>query len=295
MNAPENLFRPVEGALLDLDSLQAIADAPDRMLSAWLDLSWPGASGLVLSGMEIEGEAASKGPPGTVRLDNNAEGIVVGPGTAVLTTTHGRRVQVRLDAPVQARWPTSRGIREPAVLVLKTEVEAVRLSDGPSGGLMAARERVTPVIGFVRPDQGHVAHVLPLAASTGNGIDWITDIRRVWQPDHANVRALLKRLDLLDALVWDAKQKGGAFDRQIQGRNWVQIQTIAATALQAARMALLTRVMSTNDRVRLLDGLFEQLNGTVDAAAAELLSLIGPTEGTDPYSAVGSSARKAAQ
>ena len=57
-------FRPTEDSILDHHSLQAIADAPDRLLTAYLDSLYPGTSSMVLHGLEMQGELASGGPPG---------------------------------------------------------------------------------------------------------------------------------------------------------------------------------------------------------------------------------------
>lgn len=292
MNEAETVFRPVEGALLDLESLQAVADAPDRLLSAWLDLLWPGAAGLVLSGLEIEGEAASSGPPGTVRPEGKSEEVVVSPGTAVLTSREGRQLLLRVDAPLRARWPTTAGPAVQGVLVLSSKVEPGSLGAGPGGGVSVARERVLPVIGFVKPEQAESPHLLPLAASIGNGRDWATDQRRVLQPEHPAIRTLLKRFETLERTVWRAEPEGSVWDRQVLGRNWVRYQTVAASALQAARIALLSRSTTTLDRVRLLDGLFEQLHMSVERAATELLQVIGSAEGAGPYRAVGAAAMR---
>ncbi len=290
MNAAENMFRPVEGALLDLESLQAVANAPDRLLSAWLDLMWPNANGLVLSGLELEGEPSSAGPPGTVRPEGKSEEAVVSKGTAVLTTRDGRRVLLKIDAPLRAKWPTSSGPAVQGVLVLSTRAEPGRMGEGPGGGVAVAREKITPVIGFVKPDQADLPHLLPLAASTGNMRDWATDLARVWQPEHAAVRTLLKRFESLERTVWRAEPEGSVWDKQVLGRNWVRYQTVGASALQAARISLLSRSTTTLDRVRLLDGLFEQLHMSVERAATELLQIIGPADGAGPYKAVGAAA-----
>ena len=282
----ETVFRPAEGALLDLDSLRAIAEGPERWLDAWLELTWPGQSALILSGLELEGEPSSAGPPGTVRLDAKAEEVVVSPGRALLTTREGHRVLVRVPEPVRVRWPTAAGASVQAVLVLAPEV-----TPGGSGGLHVARESVGALLGFVRGEAAEQPFVLPVARSTGNGRDWATDLRRTWQPDHGGIRTILKRFETLERTVWRAEPEGSVWDRQVLGRNWVRYQTVAASALQAGRIVLQSRASTTLDRVRLLDGLFDQLHGSVERAATELLQMIGPAEGAGPYAAVGASGR----
>ena len=283
-----NVFRPVEGALLDLDSLRALAEAPDRLLDAVMELSWPGQSALILSGLELEGEPSSAGPPGTVRLDGKSEEVVVSPGSALLSTREGRKVLVRVEAPLRARWPNATGPAVAATLVLAPEVTPGRLATGSAS---VAREQVGVLLGFVRPDAASQPFVLPVATATGNGRDWATDLRRIWQPDHLGIRGMLKRIEALERTVWRAEPEGSVWDRQVLGRNWVRYQTVAASALQAARIILCSRASSTLDRVRLLDALYDQLHGSVERAATELLQMIGPAEGAGPYRAVGASGR----
>ena len=66
------VFHPIEGALLDLESLQAIAINTDLHLAAWLGVAWPDAKGLVLEGLELEGEWSPAGPPGSKRPDSRS-------------------------------------------------------------------------------------------------------------------------------------------------------------------------------------------------------------------------------
>lgn len=285
----ETVFRPTEGAMLDLESLRAIAEAPERLLDAWLGVLWPGQSALILSGLELQGEASSAGPPGTVRPDLRSEEAVVSPGVALLSTADGRKVLVRRTEPSRVRWPTSAGPAVSAVLVLAPEVKAGAL-DHPAN-YSVARESVGAVLGFVRSDSADASTVLPIARSTGNGRDWATDLRRTWQPEHPGIRLILKRFETLERTVWRAEPEGSVWDRQVLGRNWVRYQTVAASALQAARILLQSRPSTTLDRVRLLDGLHDQLQGSVERAATELLQMIGPPEGAGPYRDIGASGR----
>jgi hypothetical protein len=52
-------------------------------------------------------------------------------------------------------------------------------------------------------------------------------------------------------------------------------------------MVLAAKATTTIDRVRVLNGLFEQLNISVERAATELLQLIGAEGGSGPYGGVG--------
>lgn len=278
-----DVFRPVEGAILDLASLESVADANDRFLGALLEITSPTSSGLVLSGLELEGDWSAVGPPGTVRPDAKSEGALISPGTAILTGRDGRRFLLNIEEPLFTKWPTRAGSAVQGVLVLVPEVD----QESPQGALAVARERVRLVMGFVKPAVAHEPWVLALAASLGNDRDWITDLDRLLQPEHDAIQSLLKRFESLERLVWRAEPEGSVWERQVLGRNWVRYQTMAAASLQAARMSLQARATTTADRVRLLNGLFDQLHISVERAATELLQVVGAEDGAGPYANIG--------
>jgi hypothetical protein len=278
-----NVFRPVEGAVLDLESLQAVSDSTERILESILTVSFPGASSVVLEGLEMRGELSTQGPPGTVRPDSKSENVVITPGTAILTGRNGRRYLFRVDEEMSAPWPTSAGPGVSGALVLMPKVE----TSSVGGNVRAARERVTAVLGFVKPEQADATFLLKLAESIGNGRDWATDHARVWQPDHAAIRTIIKRFESLERTVWRAEPEGSVWDRQVLGRNWVWYQTVGASALQAAKMSLQSRATSTLDRVRILNALFESLHSSVERAATDLLTAVGAGDGGGPYRKVG--------
>lgn len=278
-----DVFTPVEGAALDLASLEAVATAHDELLGAYLRAAAPGSTSIILEGLELEGDWSAVGPPGTVRPDSKSEGATITPGTALLTGRDGRRFLIRIDQPLFTKWPTSAGAAVQGVLVLVPEAQ----QESPYGALQVARQRVRVVMGFVKPEMADEPHLLPLATSLGNGRDWATDITRVFQPEHPAIQSLLKRFESLERLVWRAEPEGSVWERQVLGRNWVRYQTMAAASLQAARMVMAAKATTTIDRVRILNGLFEQLNISVERAATELLQLIGAEGGSGPYGGVG--------
>lgn len=273
-----DVFRPREGAILDLQSLQAVASAPSDVLQAWLATRWPGCHGLVLDGLDLQGELAPGGPPGAVRPDAMAGGAIVTPGKALVTGRDGRLHLVEVTEPLTCPWPDASGPRVRGALVLSV-APTVPASDG----LAVAREQLVVQAGFVRPDVAEQPHLLPIARAVGNGQDWATDLQRVMQPEHAAVRALLKRFERLEQSVWKAEAEGSVWDRQVLGRSWVRYQTIAAAGLQAARIELATRSLTTLERVRLLTELKTQLERSVERVATELLQLVGPADGAGPY------------
>ena len=278
-----DLFRPAEGALLDLDSLLAIADAPVRILEGWQRAIWPGATSLVLEGLEPKGGVWSpNGPPGTVTPPSGASGLTISPGAALITDRAGRRQLVVIPEELSAPWPTSAGAAVRGILVLSPKVEPPENAEG----LHLARERLRVELGFARPDQIDQPHLVPLASALGNGRDWATDLRRIWQPEHAEVRRLLNTVAALEETVWRADPEGSGWERSVLGRQWARYQTVAAAALQAARMQLETHAMTTLQRVRLLRTLRRQLQGSVERTAQDLVQAIGTADVAGPYRAV---------
>lgn len=277
---PDFVFHPVDGAVLDLHSLRAVADGIDRALAVGLRLR--GTRALVLEGLEMEGEWAPAGPPGTRRPEGRAQEVLLTPGQALLTTEAGRPLLVELRETLRVPWPTAAGPAVRGVLVLTARLEPAR----SGAGLAVARQELRTELGFVKPDQAEMPGLLPLATPVGNGRDWITDVARLIPPEHPAIEILLRRLDQLDQTIWKAEPEGSVWDRQVLGRNWVRYQTVAASALQAARLQLRTFTMTTQERVRLLGALFDQLNGSVQRAANELLQGIGRAEQAGPYGAV---------
>jgi hypothetical protein len=272
-------FWPAEGALLDLGSLTALADAPGRLLDAFMSMSLSHSGGLVLDGLDLVGDLQASGPPGTRRPNAQAAGATVTPGTVILRDADGRRYVLRVPEPIEAVWPDSMGSGVRGALVMKLDV----LPGPGASGLATARRTLRPRLGFAALDRLGDPDLLPLAVAVGNGRDWATDLARVWQPEHDAIRTLLKKLDQIEQMVWRAEPEGSVWDRGILGRNWVRYQTVAACALQVARMSLETRPTTTIDRVRLLGALRRQLAGSVERAATELLQVIGPAESAGPY------------
>lgn len=275
-------FSPREGALIDLESLLAVADAPDRAVALALDGWERGCPGLVLEGLELDGELSAGGPPGTRRPDSAAPGARIGPGSAIVRDPSGRAHLLQVPQALEVPWPTRSGSGVRGVLVLTPD-----LGEGAGlDGFAVARAEVGARLGFVRPESLGMAGVLPLAMAIGNGRDWATDLHRRWEPEHPALLLLDKRLERLEQAIWNAEPEGAVWERQTLGRNWVRYQTVAAAALQAALMTLRSRPTTTGDRVRVLRALLRELRRTVERAATELLQILGPSELPGPYSAV---------
>lgn len=277
-----DVFRPREGAVLDLGSLQTLARSQGEALAGVLATLAPGRASLVLHGLDVEGEVAPQGPPGTVRPDGLAGGAVVTPGKALLTARDGQVHLIEVPAPIHVPWPEASGSRVRGSLVLY----AAHLETAGEGGVAVARERLQVRVGFVKPEQDDQPHLLPIARAVGNGQDWATDLARVLQPEHAAVQHLVKRVERLGHSVWKAEPEGAVWDRQVLGRSWVRYQTVASAALESAALQLQTRAMTTRERVRMLAALRDRLDKSVERVATELLQIVGPADGAGPYKAV---------
>lgn len=272
-------FRPRDGAVLDLQSLSAVADLPDRLLGAWMDSMWPDAPGLILKGLEIEGQLSAEGPPGSRRPDGESAGITVTPGTAIVSDRDHNRYLVHVHERLTVGWPNVKGARVRGVMVLRLYVDGQK--DFP--GVQPARHEVGVELGFVRIDKADRPDLLPVAESVGNGRDWSTDLRRLWHPEHPAVAQILGHFDNLEQIVWRAEPQGNVWSNEVFGRSWVRYQTMAVAAIQASRQALETRSMTTAERVRVFTALHRQLARSVEPAATELLQLFRPIEGAGPY------------
>ena len=274
-------FHPKEGAVLDQDSLQAIADIPHRMLSVYLDSLAPSTPNLVLQGLDIAGGWSSGGPPGTKCPDPQSPCAVLEPGSAIVKNQKGESILIEIKERQYIEWPTSNGPKVYAALVLTPEIESVQLA----GGVVVARDKIRAKIGFIDVPLIDKPEYLPLAVAIGNQKDWATDFRRIYHPSHDVINILLKRFEDLERSVWKAEPQGNAWGSEVLGKNWFRYQTVAASALQATRSMLMTYPTTTMDRVSMLKTLRQQLE-VVQEVSSELLQLIGSRDGAGPYAEV---------
>jgi len=282
MDASFAVFAPKDGAILDQVSLQAIADVPNLMLGALMDGFVPNEDNIILNGLDIAGDWAAGGPPGTKRPDPQSIGLRIGSGKAIVTDKEGVRFLVEIKEEVRIPWPTKSGPAVHAALVMVLE----RTQCLTGSGMQVAREEVTAKFGFVDLKLVDRSHYLPIAVATGNGQDWATDYSRILQPEHPVIGLIVKRFEKLERTVWQAEPEGGVWDREVLGKNWFRYQTVGAASLQATRAMLMTYPSTTQDRVRLLKTLREQLQSSVEQASTELLQIIGSRDGAGPYTQV---------
>lgn len=269
--------------MLDLESLLALSTSPERMLFAQLGLAWPGAPGLILSGLEPQAEAGG-GQPGNVRPEARSTSLTVSAGSALATTREGRLLLVEVHEPLRIDWPTAAGPEErQGALVLDVREATVKLGGADELGLNAARASVEAELRVVRLDQASRPYLLPVAWPAGRAGDWATDLRRVWQPDHPAMVTLIRRLEQLALTLWSINPQGGPWDRGVFGKDWLRYQMVASGALEGARVALSARATSTLDRVRLLGALLRRLQATVPRAGEELVQILGGANAVGPY------------
>lgn len=276
-------FTAADGALVDLEGLQAIADAPHRVVDAMLTGISPTATGMITSGLELEGQAmiwsVQRRQEDEIRqIDIQARGLIrpgkdfqVSEGTAIVTDAHGSRHVVTIEHPVR---PENRPSANSA-LVLEIE-----LAD--SGEF--ARKGVTPRLRFVPLSEAGEPGRVMIAAPAGTQA-WATDINRLYQPTHPVIEHILMLLDYLEHVVWDSDRHGWAWQRRQQGREWSRYQTTATLALQATRTCLMSQATSTVERVRLLRNLIYELRRSIENAESSIVKWLGETTGPDPYRA----------
>lgn len=274
------LFSPREGAVLDLLGLRTLADSATEAHAAALLARWPGAPGLVLEGLELDGDTvlAPVGPPGTLTPRSGIP-ATVRPGKAVLKDTVGRLHLVSVDAPISVPWPDDSGPRIRATLVLYPTVEP---AFGPNG-VQVARDTLVVKVGFVPADRPMPPNALPLATAVGNSRDWATDLARVLQPESPIVGELVHQLEQLERRVWEIDPVGAVWDRAVHGRAWDRYQTIACAAIEAALMQLGTHALTSLERARVLATLRRQLERSVEPAATQLVQAVA---WVGPYSIV---------
>ena len=289
---PNRVFHPAEGALLDLESLLALAQAPSRLLSAWAELSFGAqGGGLVLSGLEIEGTLADLASPGRALGAAASPGVVraklrddrkvtLSPGVALVWTREGQHQLVRVPEPLPIPTLTSDKLAQRPVLVLTASAETEPAESMPAG--LCARAALQPKARYV-PEAGLQPVYLPLAMPLPDGVSWAHDLRRVWSPGHPALDALILRLDALQRRVWEVKQRGSVWDSHSYGEDWTRYQTIATAAIQAAIQRLGTGPTHTDERLRALELLTRSLRRSVEEVGNELLQTLGGAEAAGPY------------
>lgn len=282
----QRLFRPADGAVLDLESLQAIPTALESALDAWLRaLSGEQSPGLVLEGLELQGAPASdqEGPPGAVNVPDDAR-LTLTPGRAVLREGQGGRpclveIPRPLSCPVA---PSARGGERVLLLTVRQTDVPVR----PGAQVRAASVQIEPGVAVVTGDRRGAG--LPLAVSAGTGRTWCTDLHRLWSPDHLELRRIFGALDelvgpTLKGSIWEQRVQASAALGTADNINVQRNQFVAVAAVQATRAALAARPTTTDERTRQLALLLDQLRRVNPDSAEALRRRFVQSDLAEPY------------
>lgn len=315
--APEaqavTVFHPRNGSRLDLESLEAIADMPGRVWHALRSLfpdsqgAAPTGGAMVLSGLCINGNPSQHGPPGSVEVQG-VEELALSTGTALVPLPEqsgaGRSALVRVGRPLPVPVPEGfdsldedRAVAATVVVRMVLDQHCAPPDAAPPegarlGGWEAARREYAPRLVCHALDEDGVNKLLKerpgrrglvLAVRMPRRRRWMTDLASLWRPEDRRTRRLIDALEQIERKVWVAVPKGLRWHQGVLGSDWLRYQTAASAALQAAVMALETRVLSTGERVRLLTSLQRRLGERVEEAADNTETLFGPAHPFNPY------------
>ena len=272
-------FVPKNGAPIDVPSIQAIADIPQTLLEAYLQLRWGEEHrGVVLSGLEPNGKRPKKnGPPGVMQF--SISNFVLSSGVAIVPLNN-KPVLVRCEDSQVLQLEEPEKSQQKRSIVMKLSVQS-QSQDGKS----LAHIRVNPMILVVDQDAVDEANMTVLANELAPNI-WSTDVCRMVNKEHPLVDTMMGLFDTLEDKIWEADMHGQPWQVQRLGREWKTYQSKAAVCVTAARMALSMKPTVTAERVRVLTNLHWQLQRSVEQAAQALSNWIGVLEAADQYSPV---------
>ena len=273
------LFNPKNGRVIDLSSMEAIADTANRVLYTHLQSRYPLTERLVVHGIELQGKYMSKGPPGIIRAKIND--LRISAGMAIFLDENGNRRILVLDEEV--RLLEHIDDNRDQVLVLSLEIDEALGIDGDVLAYESCSERFS----FVSREESKKRHYIPIAKGLG-GDFWFTDTQRAWQPDHAGIQLLNSYFDQLEDIIWDSERHGMPANQQLLGMDWKLYQAKASSAVTATRCTLAGRSSSSEERIRSLRNLYWQLQRSVEDAAHSLMTMLGKEESSiiDDYADV---------
>ncbi len=308
-----SIFAPRNGTLLDLGSLEAVANQPGPPLweavkamirpdAVRPDIGLAGepsepylGDGVVLRGLDLRGTPAPNGPPGAVDLEKSGT-LAVNAGAALFwydgqllhvalegaacllpVAPELRRVGVPYDAGDPDEWMLAEQWMLALELVPDDEDDDLDVPLRLARRSLRARLALTPVDTTVATPR------LPLALLVPKTTRWETDLAALWQPEDPRTRKLVQALAAIEDVVWRATPMGLAWSQGTLGTDWLRYQASASAALQAANMQLQSRALSTVERVRLLKALHDRLASTVSEASRNLRNLLGTDQSLGPY------------
>ena len=116
-------FVPKNGAPIDVQSIQAIADTPPTLLESYLQLRWGDDNkGVVLSGFEPNGKRPKKsGPPGVMQF--SISNFVLSSGVAIVPMDN-KPILIRVEDPQTLQLEEPEKSLHKRALVLKLSAQA---------------------------------------------------------------------------------------------------------------------------------------------------------------------------
>ncbi|MBM75106.1 MAG: hypothetical protein CMK59_06880 [Proteobacteria bacterium] len=272
-----DVFRVRNGAMIDLPALEAIAHLPHHLLTSYLATTAPGMNGLILNGLEPEGQRPrNSGPPGIMRFP--IDRITLSAGVAILPLSSGQLVTVRFNEPQTVITGASEKSKTTRALVLTLNE---RESYDRNSRLRASDE-IEPQFQLMPLIEAKEIECIQIAYELAPKI-WTTDICRLWQPSHHAIGMVLRHFDELEELIWNCDNHGEPWKKQSLGREWKTYQTKASVAVTSARITLAGRASTSMDRVRLLTNLHWQLQRSIEQAASKLEQWMGVPETAGVY------------
>ncbi len=272
-------FVPKNGAVIDAESMTAVADVPASVLNAYTHLRWgEGVNGCIINGMEPNGKRPkNSGPPGVMQF--SLTNFVLSEGLAIVPMD-GDPVVVRTLEPQVLQLEEPEKSQHKRALVLTHTV-----SVGKSSGQLLAHKNVLPMATVVNQDAVDVNNMTVIANELAPNI-WSTDVVRMVGLDHPMSQTIVSLLNKLEDVTWESDRHGQPWQVQRLGREWKTYQSKASVAITGARIALSMKPTVTAERVRILTNLHWQLQRSVEQAAQALANWVGVLEAADQYAPV---------
>ncbi len=272
-------FVPKNGAVIDAESMNAVADIPGSILKSYLHLRWgEGIKGCIVEGVEPNGKRPkNSGPPGVMQF--SLSNFVLSEGVAVVPVD-GKPVVVRFVQPQVLQLEEPEKSQHKRALVLTHTV-----SVGKSAGSVLAHTNVLPMVTVVNQDTVDADNMTVIANELAPNI-WSTDVVRMVGLNHPMSQTIMTLLNKLEDVTWESDRHGQPWQVQRLGREWKTYQSKASVAITGARMALSMKPTVTAERVRILTNLHWQLQRSVEQAAQTLANWVGVLEAADQYAPV---------
>ena len=230
-----DVFVPKNGAIVDIDSLQAIEDRSKDTINSLL-LHRRINESIVLEGLEPNGKRAKNaGPPGVMQFSSSS--FVLSAGKAVLVLESGKRFVVSLNESIELSFDSQSPSRR--ILGIAVEEQRNRNQEEPSASI-----QIRANIQMREEGEEYTDSMLILARELAPNI-WTTDVQRLLQPENIVIQMIADALDQLEDMIWNSDRHGKPWNVQALGRDWKTYQTRAAVSVTGTRIVLCGRATST--------------------------------------------------